>query len=206
MSNIKAIIFDMDGVLIDAKEWHYLALNKALNIFGLNISHEDHLTTYDGLPTSIKLQKLSILFNLPKYLHSVINQIKQHYTYKYGNMYCKPNFLHVMTLDKLKKDGYKLVVASNSIPETIQLFLTKANIIHYFDFILSNKDVQFPKPSPEIYLKAIKNLNLDPNNCLILEDNENGIKSALASNAHLMKINSIYDVDYYKILEVIKSL
>jgi beta-phosphoglucomutase-like phosphatase (HAD superfamily) len=206
MSNIKAIIFDMDGVLIDAKEWHYSALNQSLNIFGLNISYNDHLTTYDGLPTSLKLEKLSNKFNLPRSLHQLINQVKQFYTVKLGNIYCKPNFLHVMTLDKLKKDGYKLIVASNSIPETINLFLTKANIIHYFDFILSNKDVEFPKPNPEIYIKAISNLELNPENCLILEDNENGIKAALASNAHLMRITSVYDVDYYKILEVINSL
>jgi beta-phosphoglucomutase-like phosphatase (HAD superfamily) len=206
MNNIKAIIFDMDGVLIDAKEWHYSALNKSLNIFGLNISYNDHLTTYDGLPTSLKLEKLSNKYNFPRSLHKLINQIKQFYTVKLGNIYCKPNFLHVMTLDKLKKDGYKLIVASNSIPETINLFLTKANIIHYFDFILSNKDVEFPKPNPEIYIKAISNLELNPENCLILEDNENGIKAALASNAHLMRITSVYDVDYYKILEVINSL
>ncbi|STK74080.1 2-deoxyglucose-6-phosphatase [Escherichia coli] len=48
---IKAILFDMDGVLIDAKEWHYEALNKALDLFGMKISRFDHLTTFDGLPT-----------------------------------------------------------------------------------------------------------------------------------------------------------
>ncbi|HCF3308648.1 TPA: HAD hydrolase-like protein, partial [Pseudomonas aeruginosa] len=53
---IKAVIFDMDGVLIEAKDWHYDALNKALNLFGYNISRHDHLTSYDGLPTSRKLE------------------------------------------------------------------------------------------------------------------------------------------------------
>jgi beta-phosphoglucomutase len=48
---IKAVIFDMDGVLIDAKEWHYESLNDALSNFGYEISHHDHLVTYDGLPT-----------------------------------------------------------------------------------------------------------------------------------------------------------
>ena len=53
---IKAIIFDMDGVLIDAKEWHYEALNNALQLFGYKISREDHLATFDGLPTREKLR------------------------------------------------------------------------------------------------------------------------------------------------------
>ena len=56
---IKAIIFDMDGVLIDAKEWHYEALNNALQLFGYKISREDHLATFDGLPTREKLRLLT---------------------------------------------------------------------------------------------------------------------------------------------------
>ena len=58
MSKIKAVIFDMDGVLIDAKDWHYEALNMALRTFGLEISRHDHLTTYDGLSTKHKLEML----------------------------------------------------------------------------------------------------------------------------------------------------
>jgi beta-phosphoglucomutase-like phosphatase (HAD superfamily) len=203
---IKNIIFDMDGVLIDAKEWHYLALNKALNLFGFSIDLEDHFKNYDGLPTSVKLKKLTISKGLPVSLHTLISQLKQKYTIDYGNKLCNPNFLHIMTLDKLKADGYKLAVASNSIPETIELFLSKAGIIDKFDFILSNKDVLNPKPNPEIYLKAMSMLKTTPNECLILEDNENGIKAALESKAHLMRINSIYDVDYFKIIGLINSL
>ena len=55
---IKAIIFDMDGVLIEAKDWHYEALNRALSLFGMEISRYDHLVTYDGLPTTKKLEML----------------------------------------------------------------------------------------------------------------------------------------------------
>ena len=196
----------MDGVLIDAKDWHFKALNKALNIFGYNISYEDHLKYFDGLPTSVKLNKLTHEQSLPSELHPLINDLKQIFTFDLGNLLCKPNFLHVMTLEKLKYDGYKLAIASNSIPETIKLFLTKANLIGYFDIILSNKDVKYSKPDPEIYIKAMKLLNESPQNCLILEDNDNGIKAAIESHANVMKINSIYDVDYYRIIEKINSL
>ena len=77
---IKAVIFDMDGVLIEAKEWHYEALNRALQLFGYEISRLDHLTTYDGLPTKKKLEMLSIENDLPRNLHSFINEMKQLYT------------------------------------------------------------------------------------------------------------------------------
>ena len=59
-NEIKAIVFDMDGVLIEAKDWHYEALNRALRLFGYEISRYDHLVTYDGLPTSKKLEMLSL--------------------------------------------------------------------------------------------------------------------------------------------------
>ena len=72
---IKAIIFDMDGVLIDAKDWHYEALNKALHLFGFGINRYDHLTMYDGLPTKKKLDMLSVQNGLPKKLHYFINEI-----------------------------------------------------------------------------------------------------------------------------------
>ena len=80
MSHIKAVIFDMDGVLIEAKDWHYEALNRALRLFGLEISYLEHLTTFDGLPTKKKLEILSVDRKLPKSLHNFINQMKQLYT------------------------------------------------------------------------------------------------------------------------------
>lgn len=94
MSKIKAVIFDMDGVLIDAKEWHYDALNKALSLFGYEISRYDHLITYDGLPTKKKLEMLSMERGLPERLHPYINMLKQKYTIERVYMDCDPIFTH----------------------------------------------------------------------------------------------------------------
>ena len=92
MDKIKAVIFDMDGVLIDAKEWHYEALNKALRLFGFEISRYDHLVTFDGLPTAKKLEMMTVERGLPKSLHQLINDMKQIYTMEYVYMKCKPLF------------------------------------------------------------------------------------------------------------------
>ena len=78
MSQIKAVIFDMDGVLIEAKDWHYEALNRALRLFGLEISYLEHLTTFDGLPTKKKLEILSVDRKLPKSLHNFIKGVEFH--------------------------------------------------------------------------------------------------------------------------------
>jgi len=193
---IKAIIFDMDGVLIDAKEWHYEALNKALGLFGMEISRYDHLVTYDGLPTKKKLEMLSRERGLPKGLHSFINEMKQQYTMEIIYAKCKPLFFHQYALSRLKSEGFRLAVCSNSIRNTIEIMMQKASLMDYLEFFLSNQDVTHAKPHPEIYTKAIERLGLSPQECLIVEDNDNGIKAALASNAHLLQVFQVEDVTY----------
>lgn len=199
MSKIKAILFDMDGVLIDAKDWHYEALNRALGLFGVEISRYDHLVTYDGLPTVRKLEMLSFERGLPMALHSFINNMKQRYTMEIVHSKCKPIFYHEYALSKLKGDNYQLAVCSNSIRNTIEVMMEQSRLRKYVDFIFSARDVKAGKPDPEMYLKAIDRFGLTPEQCLILEDNENGIKAALASGAHLMKIDTVSDVNYQNI-------
>ena len=193
---IKAIIFDMDGVLIDAKEWHYEALNKALKLFGYEISRYEHLVTYDGLPTAKKLEMLSLEKGLPHGLHTFINNMKQSYTVDMVNSFCTPKFFHEYALSRLKAEGYHLAVASNSIRSTVQLMMEKSNLIEYLDFYLSNQDVVRSKPDPEIYEKAIKKLGLTPHEIMVVEDNHNGIQAAKAAGANVMKVDTVYDVNY----------
>ena len=206
MQKIKAVIFDMDGVLIDAKDWHYEALNKALCLFGMEISRYDHLVTYDGLPTRKKLEMLTLERGLPEDLHGFINEMKQEYTMEIIFSKCKPVFYHEYALANLKIDGYKLAVCSNSIRKTIEVMLEKADLIKYTEFILSNQDITKPKPDPEMYITAIKKLGLKPQQCLVVEDNENGIKAAIASGANLFKVDKVEDVNYQNIMNRIKQI
>lgn len=196
----------MDGVLIDAKDWHYSALNKALHLFGMEISRHDHLSSFDGLPTKTKLEMLSIDRGLPRDLHPFINQLKQQYTVNEVFDKCKPYFPHEYALSRLKSDGYLLAVCSNSIKKTIEIMLEKAMIFDYFDAYLSNEDVKRPKPSPEIYSKCMHKLGVLPSETLILEDNEHGKKAAIDSGAHLLEIDTVHDVTYFNIENKIKEI
>lgn len=196
---IKAVIFDMDGVLIEAKDWHYDSLNQALALFGYQIERHEHLTSYDGLPTKVKLRRLSLEKNLPVYLHDFISEMKQQYTMDIVYRRCRPRFTHEYALSRLKAEGYALAVASNSIRNTVDAMMEKASLQQYLDFSLSNQDVRAGKPAPEIYLTAIARLGLRPDECLIVEDNENGIKAALASGAHLLAVKEVDDVNYENI-------
>jgi beta-phosphoglucomutase len=203
---IKAIIFDMDGVLIDAKDWHYESLNRALGLFGCEISRYDHLVTFDGLPTKKKLQMLSLEGGFPKGLHEFVNDLKQQYTMDIVHAKCKPVFQHQYALSKLKNAGYRMAVCSNSIRNTVEVMMEKAGLIPYLDFILSNQDVKQGKPNPEMYITAITKLGLEPKECLIVEDNENGIKAAIAAGGNLMKVESPDDVHYYNIVKRIQEI
>lgn len=89
---IKAVIFDLDGVLIDATHWHYEALNKALRLFGYTITEEEHKDFYNGLPTRKKLEHLSRDKGMPVSLHALINLMKQKYTQELIERDCTPDF------------------------------------------------------------------------------------------------------------------
>lgn len=203
---IKAIIFDMDGVLIDAKEWHYEALNRALGYFGLTISRYDHLVTFDGLPTRKKLEMLSIETGLPKNLHSFINDLKQQFTMDIVHARCKPIFQHEFALSRLKSQGYHLAVASNSVRSTVEVMMEKSKLEQYLDLMLSNEDVKHAKPHPEIYEKAIASFGLKPEECVVVEDNEKGIAAARAAKANVMVVDTVYAVTHDNIERFIEGL
>lgn len=206
MKKIKAILFDMDGVLIEAKDWHYEALNEALRLFGHEISRQDHLTTFDGLPTRDKLNLISETSFLPISLHGFVNEMKQHYTRTQIELKCKPLFQHEYALSKLKKEGYKIAVCSNSIRASIDNMMEKAALTQYLDLIMSNEDVTKGKPNPEIYTTAMQRLGVLPEECLILEDNKNGIAAAKASGGNLLQIVEVTDVNYKNIRNRINEI
>lgn len=201
---IEAVIFDMDGVLIDAKEWHYQALNQALGYFGYTISRADHLSTFDGLPTRRKLEMLSQERGLPRGLHGFLNDLKQQYTVDQVQLHCKPVFIHEYALSNLKARGYKLGLGSNSIRSTVELMMHKSNLATYLDVMLSNEDVRQAKPHPDIYLRAADLLGVPPANCLVVEDNPNGIKAAEAAGCPLLVVQSVLDVDLDRLLLAIR--
>lgn len=190
----KAVLFDLDGTLVDAKEWHYRALNRALELYGYTIDRQSHETTYDGLPTRIKLEILEQSLGFPKNLHSLISFLKQKFTLEEIKSNCVPQENVIDTLQTLKDRGYLLGMCSNSIRETLMLMLGKSNILQFFDVILSNQDIQNPKPHPEIYRLAAEQLNVLPEDCLVVEDNDKGIAAGRAAGMEVYQVASPKDV------------
>jgi beta-phosphoglucomutase len=193
-TEIKAVVFDMDGVLIDAREWHYEALNRALALLGYEITRYEHLSTYDGLPTKQKLQMLSVEHGLPEALHAFMNSLKQQYTLEFVATRCKPVFQHQYALARLKQAGYKLGVASNSVRRTVEEMMERSDLLQFLDVIVSNEDVARGKPDPEMYIKAMASLGVRPDETVVVEDNENGIKAATAAGANVLVVGGPDDV------------
>lgn len=203
MKKIKAVVFDMDGVLIDAKDWHYEALNRALNHFGYNITRLDHLTTFDGLPTRKKLEMLTLERGLPAGLHAFLNDLKQIYTTELIHSRCKPTFAHEYALSRLRDAGYKLAVASNSVRATVELMMERSWLKPYLEVLISNQDVARAKPDPEMYRTAAARLGLEPNECLVVEDNPNGIRAAEGAGCPVLVVGSVHDVHLANIRDAI---
>lgn len=206
MTKIKAVVFDMDGVLIDAKDWHYDALNRALQHFGFTISRYDHLVTFDGLPTRKKLEMLSREHGLPTGLHGFLNELKQVYTTELVHAHCKPRFQHEFALSRLKAAGYRLAVASNSVRKSVELMMEKSRLTGYLDAIVSNQDVPHAKPAPDIYHKAAELIGVKPGDCLVVEDNANGIAAARAAGANLLVVQDPNDVTWDRIVSQIQRI
>ena len=185
------IIFDLDGVLIDSKEVHFKALNMSLSDIDPQfvISEEEHLKIYDGLPTRKKLTLLGELKGLPGEYSEKIWKRKQEATVELLSEINENEFL-VENFKKLKKKNILLACASNSISTTVDIILKQLGIYKYFDLILSNESVEFPKPHPEMYWKAMLELKVYPEKTVIVEDSPIGRIAAKTSGANTMFVQN----------------
>ncbi len=200
---IKLIIFDLDGVLVEAKNIHFNALNEALDSYA--ISWDEHLSTYDGLKTIQKLQMLSDQKGLPKEMHSDIWNKKQKLTVQKLKE-LNPNKSLQLLMSCLCEDGYKIAVCSNSIRKTVLTVLSKLGIMEYMDLIISNEDVQNSKPHPEMYWRAISKMGCLPEETLIVEDSPYGLLAASRSKAYILRVKNPTEVTYANIFKKLKEI
>jgi beta-phosphoglucomutase-like phosphatase (HAD superfamily)/dTDP-glucose pyrophosphorylase len=194
---MKLIIFDLDGVLVEAKTIHFDALNEALGP-KYAIEWNEHLSKYDGLKTNQKLEMLTKEKGLPIELYKQVWDKKQSLTLqKLSDL--KPSTQLQVCISLLVNEGYKIACCSNSIRKTVLTVLSKLGIIEYFDLILSNEDVKNSKPHPEIYWKAISMMGCLPEETLIVEDSPFGLLAASRSKSHVMRVESPKDITYSNI-------
>lgn len=203
----QAIIFDLDGVLVDSRPLHFHTLNAALAEIDEKyvVSEQDHANTYDGLSTKRKLELLTAKKGLPEEFYDQIWAKKQKITLEKINEIDEDQDL-IEYFNKIQDKGIRIGVASNSVRKTLKRTLLRLGVIDQVDLFLSNEDVESPKPNPEIYWESMKKLKSDPENTVIFEDSHIGRAAAISSGAHLIEIENRYDLSEEKINSAINYL
>lgn len=201
------IIFDLDGVLVEAKPIHYNALNAALKEIDPKfiIGWDEHLSIYDGLKTVQKLQMLSEKKGLPITEHKRVWQRKQELTQTSIRQIDRDERL-VDVCEKLVNDGHVLACCSNAIRRSVMIMLSRLGVIEYMDLVLSNEDVKNSKPHPEIYWSAMSTLDHSPSDTLIIEDSPPGLLAAAESGASVLRVKNPFDLTYEKIQHKLQSM
>jgi beta-phosphoglucomutase len=203
---IKLIIFDMDGVLVDACEWHKQALNEALkSTCDYTISEEDHYSIFNGLPTRIKLNKLSDMGVVPVGKHQEINDLKQEKTIEIINRSASYDSSKVRLFSWLESKNIKIACYTNSIRDTATLMLKRSGVYDMLDYFVTSQDVTNPKPNPEGYISVLKHFNIDPLSTIIVEDSPKGLQAAKGSGCKVMQVNNATEVNIENIRRFINE-
>lgn len=203
---IKLIIFDLDGVLVEAKQIHYDTFNQSLETIDkkYTISEAEHLSIYDGLKTTQKLELLTKNKGLPLEFYDDIWYKKQNLTIDAISQ-LKPDLEKIKLFKELRDKGYKLACASNSIRRSVLVMLAKIGIIEYMDLIISNEDVKNSKPHPEMYWKVMSMMSVLPEETLIVEDSPHGLLAASRSRANVLRVDNPKDLVISKIIRKLEE-
>ncbi len=177
MTKIKGVIFDMDGVISDTQKMHASVEEKLLKKYGIEMNSDEITEKYAGMPDKEFFEKIfkdhKVSVNVEEIIREKWNEMMR---IAKNNISPIPGAIEL--IKQLKENGFKLAVASSSPHNFIELVLSKLKIKKEFDVVVSAEDVKFGKPNPEIFLLASKKLNLNPSECVVIEDGINGIIAA----------------------------
>lgn len=198
---IKLVIFDLDGVLADTDDIHYIALIESIKSV-TGIKHGN--IKKDGSTTKQKLLKLKNDYNLSDNQINMIDKLKQDIVVEKLKL-ISPNISQIKMLDILSKHIKCLAVGSNSRKINVAITLDTLRITSFFKYVLSGEDIINPKPFPDIFLKIMELENVLPTETLILEDSEKGLEAARRSGAHVLEIKSCADTTLENIINAINK-
>lgn len=181
MSNIKAIIFDLDGVLLSTDRFHFLAWKKLADRMGINFTEKDN----ERLRGVSRMESLEIVLSLSEKPLSLSEDEKVALATEKND--CYREYLKTLTpadvadevretLATLRKMGYPLAVGSSS--KNTRFILSQTELTDAFDAIADGNDIKNSKPDPEVFLKAAALIGIAPENCAVIEDAEAGLEAA----------------------------
>lgn len=180
---IKAIIFDMDGVLVDSENHHHATEIAAFRHFGIELDPEVN-RKYKGVPLKKHFSSLVEELKLKTSLDDLLNKQNENLEKVFS---IDANLFEgaIETLQDLSSK-YKIALATSSEKVFVEIVLKRFNLEKYFDCLVTADDIKKGKPDPEIFLKAAKLLGLKPNECAVIEDSLAGMKAAKAAGMFLI--------------------
>lgn len=177
MIKIKAIIFDMDGVLINSTKYIWKSFNKILGEEGVFIDDKS-IKKYLGFSLRDKLKLWKKDYGIKEYDLEEFSKRAGELEFSYYRHRLGENENLKTLLKELKGKGFKLAVATSSLRWRAEKILDLLGIKDYFEVIITAEDIEKHKPNPEIFLKVAKKLNVKPKNCVVIEDAASGIEAA----------------------------
>ncbi len=208
MHPIKAILFDLDGVLVNSRLLHYETFRDALHSVNpsYSISWSEHEKEFDGMSTKRKIQKCLSKGWISEDQGHRLFELKQALTLQRLPLTIKPRESLRLLLITLNNQGFRLFCCSNSVRNTLDTTLNLLGVREFFEATYSNEDVENPKPSPEIYQLAMRKSFLNAAECLIVEDSVIGREAAYASGAHVLEVEDAEDVTLMLLREALYTI
>jgi beta-phosphoglucomutase len=181
---LQAVIFDADGVLINASEIHFQAFNRALATKGWMITQSEHRTTFNGLPTVKKLEYLTEHRGLPIELHKEILDTKQKLTEEVINDFIQPDPEKIELFDALCSAGFAVAVASNMQQGNLEALLKRLGLQGHLDVVIGHDRVGYQrvKPCPDIYLYSATAMACSMDCTAIVVDGNESLAAAKAAD------------------------
>ena len=178
---IKAVIFDLDGLLIDSEIVSYKIYKEILNQFGHSFSIEEYAQNFSGKTEVKNVTNLIDTYNLPWTVEvGLDNVLKVEDKFINEGIDLKTGVKKLLTY--LKDKNLKIAIASSSTRDRALTILRQHNIVEYFDEFVFGNEIEKGKPNPDIFLKACDKISVNPEECLVLEDSESGIQVAYSAN------------------------
>lgn len=189
MEKIKAVIFDMDGLMIDSEPLHFKAWEKVLEIYGIHVRKDEFNQRYVGIPDKEGTEDMVTRYNMSISAKELSQTKRKLYTrLLQTQLIPQPGLIDLLI--NLHKSGYKTAISSGSSLEEIRMVIKGLDISHLIDTYVSAEEVSRGKPAPDSYLEAAKRLEVKPEECLVLEDANPGVKAGKAAGMLVFVIPS----------------